>query len=49
MNTRQAEKAMNEVLRDFNLQDIAKYELVKEALQKMLYTTDIIENELVKA
>ena len=31
MNTRQAEKAMNEILRDFNLQDIAKYELVKEA------------------
>ena len=49
MNTRQAEKAMNEVLRDFNLQDIAKYELVKEALQKMLYTTDFIENDLVKA
>lgn len=49
MNTRQAEKAMNEVLRDFNLQDIAKYEIVKEALQKMLYTTDFIENDLVKA
>ena len=49
MNTRQAEKAMNEVLRDFNLQDIAKYELVKEALQKMLYTTDFLENDLVKA
>ena len=49
MNTRQAEKAMNEVLRDFNLQDIAKYELVKKALQKMLYTTDFIENDLVKA
>ena len=49
MNTRQAEKAMNEVLRDFNLQDIEKYELVKEELQKMLYTTDFIENDLVKA
>lgn len=49
MNTRQAEKAMNEVLRDFNLQDIAKYKIVKEALQKMLYTTDFIENDLVKA
>lgn len=49
MNTRQAEKAMNEVLRDFNLQDIAKYEIVKEALQKMLYTTDFLENDLVKA
>lgn len=49
MNTRQAEKAMNEVLRDFNLQDIAKYEIVKEALQKMLYTTDFIEDDIVKA
>lgn len=49
MNTRQAEKAMNEVLRDFHFQDIAKYELIKEALQKMLYTTDFIESDLVKA
>lgn len=49
MNTRQAEKAMNEVLRDYHLQDIAKYELIKEALQKMLYTTDFIESDLVKA
>lgn len=49
MNARQAEKAMNEVLRDFHLQDIAKYELIKEALQKMLYTTDFIESDLVKA
>ena len=49
MNTRQAEKAMNEVLRDFHLVDIPKYELVKEALQKMLYVTDFIEYDLVKA
>lgn len=49
MNARQAEKAMNEVLRDYHLQDIAKYELIKEALQKMLYTTDFIESDLVKA
>lgn len=34
MSARQAEKAMNEVLRDFHLVDIPKYELVKEALQK---------------
>lgn len=49
MSARQAEKAMNEVLRDFHLVDIPKYELVKEALQKMLYTTDFLENDLVKA
>lgn len=49
MSARDAEKAMDEVLRDFHLQDVSKYELVKEALQKMLYTTDFIENDLVKA
>ena len=49
MSARQAEKAMNEVLRDFHLVDIPKYELVKEALQKMLYVTDLLEDDLVKA
>lgn len=49
MSARQAEKAMNEVLRDFHLVDIPKYELVKEALQKMLYVADFLEDDLVKA
>lgn len=49
MNARQAEKAINEVLRDFHLANNAKYELVAEALQKMLYTTNFIEDDLVKA
>lgn len=49
MNARQAEKAINEVLRDFHLTNNAKYELVAEALQKVLYTTDFIEDDIVKA
>ena len=49
MNTRQAEKAIREVLRDFHLINSELHKSVAQGVIAMLYTTDFIENDLVKA
>ena len=49
MNTRQAEKAIKEVLRDFHLINSELHKSVAQGVITMLYTTDFLENDLVKA
>ena len=48
MNARQAEKAIKEVLRDFVTND-KLHKSVAQGVITMLYTTDFLENDLVKA
>ena len=49
MNTRQAEKAIKEVLRDFHVVNDELHKSVAQGVITMLYTTDFLENDLVKA
>ena len=49
MNTLQAEKAIKEVLRDFHVANSNLHKSVAQGVITMLYTTDFIENDLVKA
>ena len=49
MNTMQAEKAIKEVLRDFHVTNSNLHKSVAQGVVTMLYTTDFIENDLVKA
>ena len=49
MNTRQAEKALKEVLTDFHVVNDALHKSVAQGVITMLYTTDFLENDLVKA
>lgn len=49
MTAIQAEKSINEVLRDFHLTNSEKHKSVSQGVITMLYTTDFIECDLVKA
>ena len=49
MNAIQAEKAIKEVLRDFHVINSELHKSVAQGVITMLYTTDFIENDIVRA
>lgn len=49
MNAKQAEKAIKEVLRDFHVTNDELHKSVAQGVITMLYTTNFLENDLVKA
>ena len=49
MNTIQAENAIKEVLRDFHVVNDELHKSVAQGVITMIYTTDFLDNDLVKA